>query len=105
MAELSLQMVTSSTFFLPTVITVCIYLIHKWRTSSNGKLPPCYSGWWPFIGCAIEFGKAPLIFIETYRQKVSAEYRIFCLYWNQVVKFGLGKLESKNLAADQSQYN
>jgi len=33
--------------------------------------PPCLGCWRPWIGCAVEFGKEPLHFIETARRKVS----------------------------------
>ena len=32
--------------------------------------PPC-RGWIPWLGCAVQFGKAPLDFIEESRRKVS----------------------------------
>ena len=38
--------------------------------------PPCLGFWQPWIGCALEFGKEPLYFIESARRKVS--YFILC---------------------------
>jgi len=38
--------------------------------------PPCLGYWKPWIGCALEFGKEPLYFIERARRKVSC----FSLY-------------------------
>jgi len=53
-----------------------------WRYCRNDEAgkqkkfwPPCYVGAWgiPWIGCALEFGKAPLHFIEEARVKVVSE--------------------------------
>ena len=32
--------------------------------TKNVKYPPVIKGWIPWLGCAIEFGKAPLLFIK-----------------------------------------
>jgi len=48
-----------------TVVTLIIY-----RRHIPNKQPPCYGGWIPWLGCAIEFGKCPLYFIEECRKKV-----------------------------------
>lgn len=39
------------------------------------KLPPVRSGWLPWLGCALEFGKEPLSFIK--RTKDEVTYKIF----------------------------
>ncbi len=37
----------------------------------GARLPPLEGGWLPWIGCALEFGKAPLSFIGRMQEKVS----------------------------------
>ena len=54
------------------LVAVVIGFIFQKRSGSNQ--PPCYSGWLPYIGCAIEFGKAPLWFIEKSRKKVKSDH-------------------------------
>ncbi|XP_068135154.1 24-hydroxycholesterol 7-alpha-hydroxylase isoform X2 [Hyperolius riggenbachi] len=39
------------------------------RVSQSLPQPPCISGWIPWLGAALEMGKAPLQFIEQARQK------------------------------------
>ena len=39
----------------------------RWRRQN---LPPERSGWIPWLGCALDFGKAPLFFIQETREKV-----------------------------------
>ena len=52
---------------LTVVILVSLYfLIVK---GSKNNFPPSY-GWIPFIGCAVEFGKQPLYFINEAKEKV-----------------------------------
>ena len=48
-----------------TLFTV-YYLVNK---SKKHNYPPSH-GWIPFIGCAVEFGKDPLHFINWATQKV-----------------------------------
>ena len=40
-----------------------------WLSNNKGKNPPSRGGLLPWIGCAITFGKAPLLFIEESRKK------------------------------------
>ncbi|KAM3930636.1 24-hydroxycholesterol 7-alpha-hydroxylase isoform 2-T2 [Leptodactylus fuscus] len=42
---------------------------HLTRKSPSLPAPPCISGWIPWLGAALEMGKAPLEFIEQARQK------------------------------------
>ena len=51
---------------LAGVLAIIVLLKIK---SNNANYPPCY-GWLPYIGCAIEFGKAPLEFIEKATRQV-----------------------------------
>lgn len=50
------------------VIGVFIICIGYFKQKSQ---PPCLGYWQPWIGCAVEFGKEPLYFIERARRKVS----------------------------------
>ena len=58
-----------SGFMLSVVITLVTFMLFLVK-QKRGNNPPCYSGWIPWLGCAIEFGKAPLYFIEESRRKV-----------------------------------
>jgi len=61
------------------VITVAIICIEIFKQKSQ---PPCLGYWIPWIGCAVEFGKEPLYFIERARRKVGLRveyiYNFFC---------------------------
>ena len=50
-------------------ITVYIICIEIFKQKSQ---PPCVGYWQPWIGCALQFGKEPLYFIERARTKVSS---------------------------------
>ncbi len=58
-----------SGFILTFALTLFMLLLLFFR-KNKCILPPCYSGWIPWLGCAIEFGKAPLHFIDESKQKV-----------------------------------
>ncbi|XP_043820577.1 24-hydroxycholesterol 7-alpha-hydroxylase isoform X2 [Dromiciops gliroides] len=60
------------------VILCCtaFYLFHQQR---NLHRPPCISGWIPWIGAGLKFGKAPLEFIEQARIKYGPVFTIFAL--------------------------
>ena len=54
-------------------------LVVKRVAASRGpdKLPPVRSGWLPWLGCALEFGKEPLNFIKRTRDEVTCKnYKI-----------------------------
>ena len=66
-------------FILPFFI-ILIRGISYYRNERIKDLPPCYGGWIPWIGCAFEFGKSPLYFIQSMQHKVMCEvshYRSF----------------------------
>lgn len=54
------------------LLTVILGFVVKFSLflSKNSNEPPCISGWIPWIGAALQFGKAPLEFIEQARLKV-----------------------------------
>lgn len=41
------------------------------RVAYGSKLPPVESGWVPWLGCAVTFGKEPLWFIKKTNDKVT----------------------------------
>ncbi|XP_067931990.1 24-hydroxycholesterol 7-alpha-hydroxylase-like [Watersipora subatra] len=43
----------------------------------KANLPPCHSGWIPFLGCAISFGKEPLMYIKKINDELGP---VFTLY-------------------------
>uniref|UniRef100_A0A2K5F6L4 24-hydroxycholesterol 7-alpha-hydroxylase n=1 Tax=Aotus nancymaae TaxID=37293 RepID=A0A2K5F6L4_AOTNA len=45
----------------------------------NFRRPPCIKGWIPWIGVGLEFGKAPLEFIEKARIKYGPIYTVFAM--------------------------
>ncbi|XP_067401025.1 24-hydroxycholesterol 7-alpha-hydroxylase-like isoform X2 [Emydura macquarii macquarii] len=45
----------------------------------NLNSPPCISGWIPWFGAALQFGKAPLEFIEQARVKYGPVFTVFAL--------------------------
>lgn len=55
------------------LVTVLLVLAAAWRRRKSGNLPPCRSGWIPWLGAAIPFGKAPLHYIETCRNEVGSQ--------------------------------
>ena len=61
------------TGLLITVLTLLliIFLRRGHKKNVDSKLPPIYSGWLPWIGCSVEFGKAPVHFVEQKRKEVS----------------------------------
>eukprot|EP00117_Sycon_ciliatum_P021447 scpid10192/ scgid18794/ 24-hydroxycholesterol 7-alpha-hydroxylase; Cytochrome P450 39A1; Oxysterol 7-alpha-hydroxylase len=44
--------------------------------SSSTSAPPCVSGWLPWIGCAVEFGKEPLLFLDATRKRLGDVFTI-----------------------------
>ena len=62
--------IVASLFFL-TLISVTL------MKSKQAKKPPVIAGWIPWVGCAIEFGKAPLNFIKAARDRHG---KIFTFY-------------------------
>lgn len=45
-------------------------LSQKIAKNGGGDLPPMHTGWIPWVGCAVEFGKAPVYYIEEKRKEV-----------------------------------
>lgn len=67
---------TNGRLILPAVLGLLLYVaaqVYKNKQiHAAAGLPPCNSGWIPFLGCAVEFGKEPLNFIEDMRKKVTS---------------------------------
>jgi len=51
------------------LVAITVYIVVK--IFKQHCRPPCIGYWLPWIGCALEFGKEPLYFIERARRKVS----------------------------------
>ncbi|XP_041351276.1 24-hydroxycholesterol 7-alpha-hydroxylase-like [Gigantopelta aegis] len=69
--ELGTEVVWALTVFLIVVFTLLI------KRKKHTNYPPLYSGWIPWLGCALEFGRAPVLFIEAKRKELGS---IFSLY-------------------------
>ena len=54
-----------------TVLGLLTSLLLKRTHGGADKLPPLRSGWLPWLGCALEFGKEPLNFIKRIRDEVT----------------------------------
>ncbi|KAH9494668.1 hypothetical protein Btru_020478 [Bulinus truncatus] len=46
------------------------------KLNSRRKRPPSYSGWIPWLGCALEFGQNPLKFIDLMGHKLGPVYTL-----------------------------
>ena len=49
--------------FLVALLVIAVFSLNFLATK-NVKYPPVIKGWIPWLGCAIDFGKAPLEFIK-----------------------------------------
>ena len=65
MAELSL---TGASFLAIVTFIVITYFV-KSVLARKSNQPPIVTGWLPWIGCAIDFGKTPLEFIRRARDQ------------------------------------
>ena len=55
------------------LLTVLVVFAAVGRHTKSGNLPPCRSGWIPWLGAAIPFGKAPLHYIESCKNEVGIQ--------------------------------
>nr|XP_020142694.1 24-hydroxycholesterol 7-alpha-hydroxylase isoform X2 [Microcebus murinus] len=55
---------------------VALFLFLQWK---NFRRPPCIRGWIPWVGAGLEFGKAPLEFIENARIKYGPIFTVFAM--------------------------
>lgn len=76
----SSNLLTLLLFGLVTVVLI-IFL----RQKKKHSFPPTHSGWVPWMGCAIEFGKSPLQFISSMKEKVIV--RVTALVLNLLIGF------------------
>lgn len=53
-----------------TVATLITLLVLK-RAHRTDRFPPVRSGWLPWLGCALEFGREPLNFINRTKDEVT----------------------------------
>ncbi|XP_062617182.1 24-hydroxycholesterol 7-alpha-hydroxylase-like [Saccostrea cucullata] len=66
--SLSLEPATLLTSLILALSIIYFFLYRK--RLQNNKYPPSYEGWIPWLGCAFEFGIAPLAFIEKKRREL-----------------------------------
>ena len=59
------------------VLLVIAFLSIDFLGKKNIKYPPLIKGWIPWLGCAIDFGKAPLNFIKESWQKHGAVFTFY----------------------------
>ena len=77
-AELTTLMVPAAI----TVIGALAFLLVIYKRRADLRLPPERSGWIPWLGAAIPFGKAPLHYIKECRNEVSSPAHLkpaFCV--------------------------
>ena len=68
-----------------TVLGLLTSLLLKRLATSHGgadKLPPIRSGWLPWLGCVLEFGKEPLNFIKRTKDEVTKSCRVISSFIN-----------------------
>ncbi|KAI0208253.1 24-hydroxycholesterol 7-alpha-hydroxylase [Lamellibrachia satsuma] len=62
--------------FALLVLPLGVAVIYPFYSSRRNEVyPPC-RGWIPWLGCAVEFGKAPLYFIEESRRKLGPVFTL-----------------------------
>ena len=61
--------------FLVLTCIILISFVYLLSRKAN-KYPPICKGWIPWLGCAIEFGKQPLDFIEQKRKEVHCRAKV-----------------------------
>ena len=73
----SLELLQPALFLVGFLVIASLSL--NFLATKNVKYPPVIKGWIPWLGCAIDFGKAPLHFIKN--KKSSEKHRvIFTVY-------------------------
>lgn len=58
--------------FTPVVLLISLVVYRLWRQKKTleKNYPPLHAGWIPWVGCAVEFGREPVFFIDTKRKEV-----------------------------------
>ncbi|XP_071113584.1 24-hydroxycholesterol 7-alpha-hydroxylase-like isoform X1 [Haliotis cracherodii] len=58
-------------------VSVLLYVVVTYFTRRNyEKQPPVYQGWMPWLGCALEFGRAPLTFIQQKHEELGPVFTL-----------------------------
>ena len=78
LTEAAAEVTASSDYFgyvsvVALLVTVLVVVGAVGRRTKSGNLPPCRSGWIPWLGAAIPFGKAPLHYIESCKKEVGIQ--------------------------------
>ncbi|XP_064397824.1 24-hydroxycholesterol 7-alpha-hydroxylase-like [Halichondria panicea] len=62
------------------LLSTCLLLWGLWmvllKLKAKLRYPPVESGWIPWLGCAVAFGKAPLLFIQQTKEKLGDIFTI-----------------------------
>ena len=68
-----MELAIVSGFVLGAVLLLAV-LWRLLRAKPSGPFPPVKDGWIPWLGCAIEFGKEPLFFVQKAQKEVRGRY-------------------------------
>lgn len=68
----------SSSIIFAALLVISLMTLNLLRTK-NVKYPPIIKGWIPWLGCAIEFGKAPLTFIKESSEKHGEVFTFYAI--------------------------
>lgn len=68
----------SSFIIFAALLVISLLTLNLLRTK-NVKYPPIIKGWIPWLGCAIEFGKAPLTFIKESSEKHGEVFTFYAI--------------------------
>ena len=82
------------TFGLIAGLVGLLYLFIWPRKNHKFRLPPERSGWVPWLGCAMDFGRAPLLYLQKTKKSVSRV--LLCVYLGVQFSFFL-QLGDKNI--------
>jgi len=71
----SLELLQPALFLVGFLVTALLSL--SFLATKNVKKPPVIKGWIPWLGCAIDFGKAPLYFIKKSSEKHGVTFTFY----------------------------
>ena len=82
---LTFKALWSNFYVIGLMSCVLLFSLLYLLTRRSTKYPPICKGWIPWLGCAIEFGKRPLDFIDHKRKQVGRSIffiflRVFALF-------------------------
>ena len=80
---ITMEVILFTVFCIVLAIPVIIIILRQ-RAGRRKNLPPLKSGWIPWIGVAFDFGKKPLLYINTTRKEACIIYIIMdmiCVFY------------------------